>query len=99
MVDRADGVDNFLARQCVCVRDLRLPRERTAKGPALRQQARARSTVYGAVDTTTAQKRTVGGVDNGAILQLDAGDIGAYDAYSGVYGARGGVQYQRLVDH
>lgn len=58
-------MDYFTARQPIGVGHLALTRGAPVKPTAFVQQAGAGGPVYGSVDTSATQKRTVGGIDNG----------------------------------
>mgnify|MGYP001546366261 CR=1 FL=1 len=62
--DRADGVDHVACRQVVTVSQLDLAGRAAAQQPAGLEQARARRAMNRTVDTTAAEQRRVGGVDD-----------------------------------
>ena len=73
VVDRANGVDDFLARQSVGVGDLGRTRVAAPQALAFFQEERASGIMDGPVDSTAAEKIFVCGVDDG--VDGKSGDV------------------------
>ena len=70
MPDRTDGVDDVPGRQTKTGRDLRVAGGAAAEEPARREKLRAGGAVDRTVDTTAAQKRRIGRVNDGVDREL-----------------------------
>ena len=77
MPDRADRVDHVTAREAVSEGEFGVAGRTAAQGAAFGQKLRAGGPVDRAVHAATAQKRLIGGVDNG--IQAERGDVGDDD--------------------
>jgi hypothetical protein len=70
-------VDDEAGWQAIAPRDPGLPGRATAQGPAFGQELVAGGAVDGAVDTTSAEKGRVGGVDDR--IDVERRDVAGHD--------------------
>lgn len=81
-IHRANSMDHMPGRQFISLGDLGLPRGTAADGAALLHEFRTSGAVNGAVNTATAEKGRIGGVDNG--INFKGGDVGPQQGYAGI---------------